>query len=360
MIFKYLHLPKFLYLCIVTICLIAAILIALYLKFTPAHKEDEYELPIPVMEDSFSNTLVLLGKIEPYRIITLYAPFEGTVQSLTVNNGDRVKMNDHLLTLDKRKLDVQLREALTDKLRAQKSVQELIHWNTSPEMLTAQRNIAQLKRTLSRIHSQEDASIKLFEKGIIPRQELDDITLQRQTLETELKAAQEDHHQLSTQAQGEVREIAEMTLLNAIEKYDELLKLRAKQKITAPINGTVIFTAKPSQTTDRPTTIDAGVHVSAGQMLLQLASSENFKITSFVSEHDLHQIKTGQIVTVTGDGLNQHTLHGSIENINEHAEPNDDITEPASFAITVTLNDIPATIRPYIRSGMLVTITIIT
>ena len=360
MIFKYLRLPKFLYLCIVTSCLVAAILIALYLKFVPAPKENEYELPIPVIEDTFSNKLVLLGKIEPYRVVSLYAPFEGTVQSLTVNNGDRVKMNDHLLTLDKRKLDVQLREALTDKLRAQKSVQELIHWNTSPEMLTAQRNITQLKRTISRIHSQEDASLKLFEKGIIPRQELDDITLQRQTLETELKAAQEDHHKLSTQAQGEVREIAEMALMNATEKYDDLLKLRANQKITAPINGTVIFTAKPSQTTDRPTTIETGAHVSAGQMLLQLASSENFKIISFVSEHDLHQIKTGQIVTITGDGLKQHTLHGSIESISEHAEPADDITEPASFAITVALDKIPANIRPYIRAGMLVTVTVIT
>ncbi|MBJ8482415.1 HlyD family efflux transporter periplasmic adaptor subunit [Acinetobacter vivianii] len=114
-----------------------------------------------------------------------------------------------------------------------------------------------------------------------------------------------------------------------------------------------------SQTTDRSTTIEAGAHVSAGQMLLQLASSENFKITSFVSEHDLHQIKKGQIVTVTGDGLNQHTLRGSIENINEHAEPNDDITEPANFAITVALDNIPANVRPNIRSGMLVTIVVV-
>lgn len=360
MIVKYLHLPKFLYLCIVTICLVAAILIALYLKFMPATKEDKHELPITVVKDTFSNKLVLLGKIEPYRILSMYAPFEGTVQSLTVKNGDRVNRNDHLLTLDTRKLDIQLREALTDKLRAQKSVQELIHWKKSPEMLTVQRNIAQLKRTLSRIHRQENASLKLFEKGIIPRQELDDIIQQRQTLENELKATQEDYHQLSTQAQGEVREIAEMALLNASEKYDDLLKLRAKQKIIAPINGTVIFTAKPSQTTDLPTTIETGAHISAGQMLLQLASSENFKIISFVSEYDLHQIKTGQIVTVTGYGLNQQSLHGRIESISPHAEPVDDITEPATFAVTIVLNEVPKNVIPYIRTGMLVTVTLIT
>lgn len=350
--------PKFLYLCIVTIFCTTAILIALYFKFIPVPKEDETS--IPVIEDTFSNKLVLLGKIEPYQIVSLYAPFEGTVRSLVVKNGDYVNTNDDLLTIDTRKLDSQLREVRAEKLRAQKSLQELINWKKSPEVIATQRNIAQLKHSLNRLTKQKNESHKLFVKGIIPRQELDELSLQLDTLESELKAAKEDYHQLSIQAQGEVRDIAEMALINATEKYDDLVKLRDQQKVTAPINGMVVFNTKSSQTTDNPITLENGVHISAGQILLKLASSEDFKITSFVSEHDIHQIQIGQAVSITGDGLNQQTLHGHIESISQHAEPADDITEPASFAFTIVLDDIPAKTRPYIRSGMLVTVTVVT
>lgn len=343
------------------IALIGMLAVAAGGYFTLTSAPDENELQFPVIEEPLSGELVLLGKIEPYRVVSLYAPFEGTVQSLAVKNGDRVNADDSLLTLNTRNLDVQLREALADKLRAQKSVQELRHWEKSPGMLTAQRSIAQLERALGHIRRQEAESRKLFTQGIIPRQELDELTLQRSTLETELAEAKEDRHQLSAQAQGEERQIAEMALLNAAEKYDDLLALRAKKNITAPFNGTVFFTdtrAKKPQATDTPATIEVGVHVAANQPLMQLATSDRFKIASFVAEHDLHQLRPGQSVTITGDGLNRQALRGVVEHISQHAEPADDITEPANFAVTIALDDIPAEARSYIRTGMLVTIAV--
>ena len=355
MMFKYLYTQKRIGLCILAVG-IAAVSGTLFFTLKPTPTAHEAE--IPVVEDAFSTQLVLLGRIGPYQVVSLYAPFEGTVQSLTVNSGDPVNANDPLLTLSTRKLDTQLREALAEKLEAQKKLNELIHWDKSSEMLAAQRNITQLERELGRIRRQENESSNLFLQGIIPRQELDELSLQRQTQETGLKEALEDRHQLSTQAYGENRKIAEMALLNATEKYDDLLTLQAKQKITAPFNGTVFLTAKQSQETDTSTTIETGAQVSAGQQLMQMASSERFTITSFVLEHDLHQLQTGQPVTVTGDGFNQKTLHGHIESISQHAESADDLTEPARFAITIALDDIPTDTRPYIRSGMLVTITI--
>lgn len=355
MTFKYLYARKHIRLCIMAVG-IAAVSGTLFFTLKPMPAA--HEPKPPVVEDAFSTQLVLLGKIGPYQVVSLYAPFDGTVQSLAVKSGDPVNANDSLLTLNTRKLDTQLREALAEKLEAQKKLNELTHWEKSSEMLAAQRNIAQLERDLGRVRRQENESNNLFIKGIIPRQELDELILQRQTQETQLQAALEDRHLLSTQAYGENRKIAEMALLNATEKYEDLLRLQARQKITAPFNGTVFFTAKQSQETETPTTIETGAHVSAGQQLMQVASSERFTIASFVSEHDLHQLQMGQAVTVTSDGFNQKTLHGSVESISQHAEPSDDLTEPARFAITIALDDIPANTRPYIRSGMLVTISI--
>lgn len=344
-------------LCIAAFGMAVAISGVLYCLLPPTPAEDADALPI--IESGLPAELVLLGKIEPYRIVSLYAPFEGTVQSLAVQNGDRVSAGANLLTLDTRSLDLQLREALADKLRAQKSVQTLIDWEKSPEMLAAQRHISQLERALGHIRRQENESRKLYLQGIIPRQELDELTLQKKALETELREAREDRHRLSAQAQGEEREIAEMALQNAAEKYDDLLALRAKKTLIAPFNGTVTFTdIRQRSAADTPPAIEVGAPVSLRQPLLQLAASERFKITSTVSEYDLHRLQTGQPVTITGDGLNQHTLYGRVSHIAQHAEPADDASEPANFAVTVVIDAPAPEAGAYIRPGMSVMLAI--
>ena len=82
--------------------------------------------------------------------------------------GQRVERDQLLYTLDTAQLDVQVRQALAELLKAKRAVQDLANWESGQEVgrarrvATARMGLADTERKLAETRS-------LLDRGIVPR-----------------------------------------------------------------------------------------------------------------------------------------------------------------------------------------------
>ncbi len=245
------------------------------------------------------------GTVRARTSAVIAAKLMGYVREVKVQTGDRVREGQLLVTLDARDLDVNSRraEAALDEVRS-----------SVPEADSA---VAGAKASLDLAQATFNRMQDLFSKKSISNQEFDEAS-------AKLKAAQAAHEmararrlQLDAQAarvQQEVR-ATEVT--------------RSYAEITAPFAGVV--TAKSA---------DPGTLALPGAPLLTIEREGAYRLEASVEESRLPEIRVGQPVSVSLDGMNR-TLDARVSEIVP-------AVDAASRSYTVKI-DLPS--EPALRSG---------
>lgn len=330
----------------------------------PDHTATDKGRWIEVSSAPLIHQIGLVGKIEPQRTISLTAPFDGIVLANLVEQGQRVEAGQTLLKMDPSLIEIQLREALSVQLKARRSVQELQDWNNSAQVTRARRTLRSSQMAVSNSERKLSESQSLFARGIIPRNELDDLTQQLQTQRLDLSAAQGELQQALDQGKGEYRLIAEMELTNATVKYEALRALLAGKDVTAPFAGIVVpapgvnLSQIASAGASGP--VQTGSKVGQGQALFGLANIEQLKIVSKVSELDINQLRQGQSVEILGDGFDGERLNGQVDIVSSLALPGDASGASAQFPVTLSIPTLTREQLQRVRLGMSARLTIIT
>ncbi|CAN2970256.1 MULTISPECIES: efflux RND transporter periplasmic adaptor subunit [Pseudomonas] len=318
---------------------------------------------LAVKPDPLVHQIGLVGKIEPQTTVTLTAPFDGNVLANLVEQGQRVEAGQVLLRMDPATLEVQLRDALSAQLKARRTVQEMQDWGSSPTVSRARRSLRTAEMTAGNTQRKLTESENLFKRGIIPRNELDDLKQQTQQQQLDLAAARSELQQALDQGQGEYRQIAEMELTNATVKYEALQKLLEGKEVKAPFSGIVVpapgstNTAQAGGNNSAP--VQAGSKVSQGQVLFGLANIEQLKIVAKVSELDINQLRQGQAVEVMGDGFDGERLTGSVSVVSGLAIASDS-QGSAQFPVTLSIPKLTPQQLQRVRLGMSARLTIVT
>lgn len=318
---------------------------------------------VTVQGAPLTHQIGLVGKIEPQKTITLTAPFEGNVQASLVEQGQRVEAGQVLLQMDPGLVEIQLRDALGLQLKARRSVQELMDWNNGGTVARARRTLRNSQMSLANTERKLRESQSLFQRGIIPRNELTDLEQQAQMQRMDLTAAQGELQQALNQGSGEYRQIADMELTNATVKYESLRKLLEAKDVIAPFAGIVV--PPPGGTSTNPATtangpVQTGAHLGQGQVLFGLANIEQLKIVSKVSELDINQLHQGQRVEILGDGFDGERLEGVVDIVSSLAIPNDSPGASAQFPVTLSVPKLTQEQLQRVRLGMSARLTIIT
>ncbi|MBQ5459847.1 MAG: biotin/lipoyl-binding protein, partial [Rhodocyclaceae bacterium] len=94
---------------------------------------------VQVAPQLLEQRLGLAGRIQAASQQTLVAPFDGMVREVLVQEGERVSSGQPLIQIDSEQLDIQLRQARAELLKAQKSAKRLRNWSRSPEVSRARR-----------------------------------------------------------------------------------------------------------------------------------------------------------------------------------------------------------------------------
>ena len=318
---------------------------------------------LAIKPDPLVHEIGLVGKIEPDTTLTLTAPFDGNVLANRVEQGQRVEAGQVLLRMDPATLEVQLREALSAQLKARRSVQEMQDWDSSPTVSRARRSLRTAEMTAGNTQRKLTESENLFKRGIIPRNELDDLKQQATQQQLDLTAARAELQQAIEQGQGEYRQIADMELTNATVKYDALHTLLDGKEVKAPFSGIVVpapgsnSSTQGSGSTNAP--VQAGSKVNQGQVLFGLANIEKLKIVAKVSELDINQLHQGQAVEVMGDGFDGERLTGSVSVVSGLAITSDS-QGSAQFPVTLSIPKLTPQQLQRVRLGMSARLTIVT
>ncbi len=326
----------------------------------PASTSEQW---LAVKPDALVHQIGLVGKIEPDTTITLTAPFDGNVQANLVEQGQRVEAGQVLLRMDPATLEVQLRDALSAQLKARRTVQEMQDWDNGPTVSRARRSLRTTEMTASNTQRKLTESENLFQRGIIPRNELDDLRQQTQQQQLDLASARSELQQAIDQGKGEYRQIADMELTNATVKYDALHQLLEGKEVKAPFSGIVVPPPGNSSSSqgggNNNAPVQAGSKVSQGQVLFGLANIERLKIVARVSELDINQLHQGQAVEVLGDGFEGERLTGSVSVVSGLAIATDS-QGSAQFPVTLSIPKLTPQQLQRVRLGMSARLTIVT
>ncbi|WP_339427842.1 MULTISPECIES: efflux RND transporter periplasmic adaptor subunit [unclassified Pseudomonas] len=326
----------------------------------PASTSEQW---LAVKPDALVHQIGLVGKIEPDTTITLTAPFDGNVQANLVEQGQRVEAGQVLLRMDPTTLEVQLRDALSAQLKARRTVQEMQDWDNGPTVSRARRSLRTTEMTASNTQRKLTESENLFQRGIIPRNELDDLKQQTQQQQLDLASARSELQQAIDQGKGEYRQIADMELTNATVKYDALHQLLEGKEVKAPFSGIVVPPPGNSASSqgggNNNAPVQAGSKVSQGEVLFGLANIERLKIVAKVSELDINQLHQGQAVEVLGDGFEGERLTGSVSVVSGLAIATDS-QGSAQFPVTLSIPKLTPQQLQRVRLGMSARLTIVT
>ncbi|XVO85369.1 efflux RND transporter periplasmic adaptor subunit [Pseudomonas palleroniana] len=349
--------------------LIGAVLVLLLAGAGVALHSPGADAPAPteqwlaVKPDPLVHQIGLVGKIEPDTTVTLTAPFDGNVLANLVEQGQRVEAGQVLLRMDPATLEVQLRDALSLQLKARRTVQEMQDWDSSPTVSRARRSLRTAEMTAGNTQRKLTESENLFKRGIIPRNELDDLKQQAQQQQLDLVAARSELQQALDQGKGAYRQIADMELTNATVKYEALHTLLDGQEVKAPFSGIVVpapgNNSSPQGGNANNTPVQAGSKVSQGQVLFGLANIERLKIVAKVSELDINQLHQGQAVEVMGDGFDGERLTGSVSVVSGLAIASDN-QGSAQFPVTLSIPKLTPQQLQRVRLGMSARLTIVT
>lgn len=291
------------------------------------------------------NRLGLVGRLQAARQVTLSAPFAGVVAAMPVEEGQRVEAGQPLISLDTAQLDIQLRRAQAERLKAQDQLLQLRSWQSGPQVARGLRAVGAARAAMAATQASLDDTQRLFERGIVARMEVASL---EQLLGAQRQALQDAEQELRlTRAwgQGDALLIAEMELANAQARWQILTRMREQQVIEAPFAGVLLPVSTEAGRGGRQ--VHVGQAVSQGMALLTLVDLERLQVMVRLEEHDLVKVREGMEVEAVIAG---QRLAGRIDRIAMQAR--DDTAQGAWYDVRVDLDLPAAPLQLGLRLGM--------
>ncbi|WKC35553.1 efflux RND transporter periplasmic adaptor subunit [Ectopseudomonas chengduensis] len=315
---------------------------------------------LAVQPSNLEHRIGLVGRIEPARTISISAPFGGNIANNFVEPGQRVIKGERLLSMDASELEVQVRDALSTLLKARRTVRELQDWEAGQEVSRARRALRSVQMGLDGNEQKLKDTRSLHERGIVARNELEELERQTQLQRLDLQAAEAELQAVLERGRGEYRQIAEMELANAEVKHSALSRQLASGDILAPFSGIVVQAPGISAEEAAKGPVQTGSRVSQGQPLFGLASIEGLRVIARVAELDVNQLKEGQPVDVTGDGFDGQHLQGKVMVVGGQALGGSVPGGSSQFEVVVSIPELDEAQMRQVRLGMSAKLSILT
>ncbi|WP_442513275.1 efflux RND transporter periplasmic adaptor subunit [Pseudomonas promysalinigenes] len=297
--------------------------------------------------------LGLAGRLRPVRQEILTAPFDGTVEALLVSAEQEVASGQPLLRLATIDIDIQWRQAEAERLSAKREVERLRGWHASPEMARSIRALGAARSALAAAEGSLNEARRLFERGIVPRIEVDSLEQAVQAQRAAVHDAQLELEQTRARGQGEALVMAEMALASAQERLLEITAMRERKVVMAPFTGLLAPANVNAGSTPSP--LQVGLAVTRGMPLLILSDMERLAVFAKVQERDLDEISEGMDARVTISG---HVFSGRLTRIGQQAR--NDPGPGVWYDVQVDLLQSSNQTQPILRLGMSAQLEVLT
>ncbi len=233
----------------------------------------------------------------------------GRIVSLSVQEGDWVDKGKVLAKLDDEDLRHRLELARAVLNSAQAKLRKLLAGSRPEEIREAEAVLSQAKSDLENKQAHYERMKPLFERGIIPKETLDNAEAGYKIAKASFQRVTENYLIVKEGPRKEDIEDARAQ----VEQARASLKLAETQLsytvLYSPHSGVVLVKAS-----------EMGEVVNPGTSVLTLADLENVWLKAYIPETDLSRIKWGQEVIVTTDLKPKKEYKGKISFISSQAE----------------------------------------
>ena len=311
---------------------------------------------VKVSNSPVSANLSFVGQIEPLTQKVFLSPFSGKVIEKYYLEGQLIKAGEPLLKLDTTELEIKVRQARSAVIRAKKDYIQIKEWAGGPRVTQARLNLARQNAILDNLKRKLDEAKVLFEKGIIPKVELESSTEAFENQKISVKAAEDEVKSLLALGSKDQVLIASMELQNAQAELDELEKQLAKATIMAEQDGIILLPASEEQRQQELKSIEVGTKVLQGETLVVIGDLSGLTIHTKVDEVSISKLSLNQLVQVTSDAFPDIVLDGWISAIScqalGSASGRSSGGKPPVFDVTVTVDELSFEQQSKIRMGM--------
>lgn len=284
---------------IIIILIIAALIVFQQIKKARQNARGigEVKTPVKLIKAALgemNDTVSLSGTLVAENAVMLKSKIPGKIAAIYAEEGQLVSKGQPLIKLEDAEFLAQFHTAKVRLLQAKEgSLYQKI--STDVQIQNAQKNLSDAKIDYER------AKI-LFEKGAIPKQQIEDTKLRYDVSNTALEQAKSGIHQNVIQNENILA--AEEGLKAAQAQLDNTV-------ISAPFDG--IITIK---------NCNLGQIVPAGgeAVLLQIANNSNVYFEGFVAETDIEKIIPGQKAKVEVYALSK-TFNGEVKSVSQASNP---------------------------------------
>ncbi|MGB9629032.1 MAG: efflux RND transporter periplasmic adaptor subunit [Thermodesulfobacteriota bacterium] len=233
----------------------------------------------------------------------------GRIISLPVQEGDWVERDQIIARLEDEDLQQRLTLAKATLLSAQARLNKLLAGSRPEEVREAEAVLQQARFDLENKQAHYERMKSLFERGVIPKETLDNSETAYKIARAGLQRATENYQLVKEGPRKEDIEDARAQ----VEQAKANLRLIETQirytLLTSPISGMVLVKSA-----------EVGEVVNPGTTVLTLAEIEKVWLKAYISETDLGRVKWGQEVRVTTDLHPKKEYIGRISFISSSAE----------------------------------------
>ena len=267
----------------------AAVLVVLIFFVTRSWTRDRLPVrAVRVSRQQLVNTISTNGRVEPMTNYPIYSPVSSTVETLYVQQGDRVTAGKLLLQMN----DVQARARVASAESGLKSAQAALEAATQNGSLQERQASASdiAKARIDRDQAQFDltALTKLKTTGAASGSEVSAAQERFETAEAGLHAAEEGAH--SRYAPSDVAR-AQAALADAEASLAAARDVEAKTAPRAPVAGTVYSLG-----------VGRTEFAEEGRLLMQIADLGKLRVRAYFDEPLIGQLAVGQFVQIKWDG----------------------------------------------------------
>lgn len=252
--------------------------------------------------------LVLLGNID-VRQVNLAFKVEGRIESLAVDEGDSVTVDQAVATLDKRYFEDDLRLAKARRDTAAANLARLEHGSRPEEIEAARANVAERRATKARTKQDFDRYEKLVGQGAISREEYDRAKAALEEATARLKSMEENLRLAEIGPRQEDIDAARAQLAAEEAAVIQSQRRLSDADLIAPNDGIILTRAR-----------EKGAIVSPGEPVFTLTLATPVWVRTYVNEMDLGRIHPGMSADVRTDSAPKKIYTGRIGFISPTAE----------------------------------------
>ena len=277
-------------------------------------------------------SVVVSGRVLAPAKVEVGSTITGRVDSVSVDDGDRVAAGQVLIRLEPGELAAALAQAQASERAAESRIRQ---WR-SVGAPNARELLAQAEANARLAESEHVRQTALFAQGFIGQARLDESRRALSIAQSQLAAAR------STAAanadDGAERQLLEDQLATARATREAAAAKLAQTRIVAPANGVVL---------DR--TVEPGDIAQPGRVLIELALDGPVRLVAPIDEKNLAVLKPGQLARVSADAFPGTRFDATLDTLS----PGIDVQRG-----TVEAKLSVAAPPPFLRSDMTVSIDI--